>query len=66
MARGRGVDGGSDGGRTIAVGFVALVGASGGMLAAGADGSLVGVGIGVVGGVVVGAALLWYLHWMTG
>jgi len=48
------------------VGFVLLVGLSGGMMALQGDGSLSVVGIAAVVGGVFGAVLLWYLRRIAG
>jgi len=47
--------------RRLKIGFVALVAVSGGLIAIQAGGSLPIVAAGVVGGLVLGAALLWFL-----
>ena len=47
--------------RRLKVGFVLLVGASGGLVAAEAGGTATELAAGVVGGVVVGAVLLWFV-----
>ncbi|WP_126661872.1 hypothetical protein [Haloterrigena salifodinae] len=46
--------------------FVLLVGLSGGTMALGGGASPLTVGLLTVGGVVAGAALLWYLLWILG
>ncbi|NUB93188.1 hypothetical protein HTZ84_01010 [Haloterrigena sp. SYSU A558-1] len=46
--------------------FVLLVGLSGGTMALGGGASPRIVGLLTVGGVVAGAALLWYLLWILG
>lgn len=45
--------------------FVALVGLSGGLIALQSDASLPVIGAAILGGVVAGSALLWYLVWIT-
>lgn len=55
-----------DGMRRLQFGFVALVGASGGLTALQVDASPALVGLGTLGGVVTGAVLLWYLRWIAG
>ncbi|MFB6092088.1 MAG: hypothetical protein ABEK02_03650 [Haloquadratum sp.] len=47
--------------RRLKAGFVALVGASGGLIAVQAGGSPAVVAGGVVGGLALGVALLWFL-----
>ncbi|MFB6090978.1 MAG: hypothetical protein ABEJ97_07960 [Halobellus sp.] len=47
--------------RRLKLGFVALVAASGGLIAVQAGGSLPVVAAGVVGGLALGTALLWFL-----
>ncbi|SIR97458.1 hypothetical protein [Natronorubrum thiooxidans] len=49
----------------IGVGFVLLVGLSGGMMALQGGASLAAIGVTMVGGLVAGGALLWYLYWIT-
>ncbi|MFD1565053.1 hypothetical protein ACFR99_16065 [Haloarchaeobius amylolyticus] len=44
--------------------FVLLVGLSGGLIAFQSDASLVVIGLAILGGVVTGGALLWYLVWI--
>ncbi|ELY51634.1 hypothetical protein [Natronolimnohabitans innermongolicus] len=50
----------------LKIAFVALVGLSGGMMALQGGASLQVIGAMVLGGVVVGGALLWYLLWILG
>lgn len=45
--------------------FVALVGLSGGLIALQSDASLPVIGAAVLGGIVAGSVLLWYLVWIT-
>lgn len=49
--------------RRLKLGFVALVGLSGGMIALQANASLLIVAASILSGIAVGAALLWYLLW---
>jgi hypothetical protein len=49
----------------LRVGIVALVGASGGLVALYGGGNLLGVAAGVAGGLVLGILLVWYLVWIT-
>ena len=44
--------------------FVLLVGLSGGLIAVQSDASLVMIGGAMLGGIVAGGALLWYLVWI--
>lgn len=44
--------------------FVLLVGLSGGLIAVQSDASLVVIGGAMLGGIVAGGALLWYLVWV--
>ena len=46
----------------MGIGFVVLVGLSGGTMALQGDASASTVGLAVLGGTVFGAALLWYLR----
>lgn len=50
-----------DGRKRLRWGFVALVGASGGLVALQGDASLPVVGLATLAGALVGGALLWYL-----
>ncbi|WP_207587504.1 hypothetical protein [Halomontanus rarus] len=62
---GRGDD--DDGGQTqLKVGFVLLVGLSGGLIALQGDASPTVMGLATLGGVVAGGLLVWYLSWITG
>ncbi|WP_254761598.1 hypothetical protein [Natrinema marinum] len=45
--------------------FVLLVGLSGGLIALQSGAPLTVIGAAVLGGVVAGGALLWYLLWIT-
>ncbi|OAQ54768.1 hypothetical protein HTG_04170 [Natrinema mahii] len=45
--------------------FVLLVGLSGGLVAFQGEASPVVIGAAVLGGIVAGSALLWYLLWIT-
>ncbi|WP_226007530.1 hypothetical protein [Natrinema salinisoli] len=45
--------------------FVLLVGLSGGLIAVQSDASLPVIGAAILGGIVAGGALLWYLIWIT-
>jgi len=45
--------------------FVLLVGLSGGLIAFQGEASPVVIGAAVLGGIVAGSALLWYLIWIT-
>ncbi|WP_459889823.1 hypothetical protein [Halostagnicola bangensis] len=46
------------------IGFVCLVGLSGGLMAISGDASVPVVGLATIGGLVVGSCLLWYLRWI--
>ncbi|MFC4543377.1 hypothetical protein ACFO5R_15715 [Halosolutus amylolyticus] len=48
----------------LAIGFVLLIGLSGGMIAIQGGGSLAVVAAAVLGSLVVGSALTWYLYWI--
>ena len=45
--------------------FVLMVGLSGGLIAFQSNASLVMIGVAILGGIVAGGALLWYLVWIT-
>jgi hypothetical protein len=45
--------------------FVLLVGLSGGLIAVQSDASWPVIGAAILGGIVAGGALLWYLVWIT-
>ena len=47
--------------RRLQLGFVLLVGVSGGMVAFEAGGTPVQLAVGVAGGLLIGAALLWFV-----
>ncbi len=47
------------------VGFVLLVGLSGGMMALQGGASLLVIGLATLTGLVAGGALLWYLTWVA-
>ncbi len=49
----------------LKAGFVVLVGLSGGMIAVQGGASLLVVALSIVGGLLVGGALLWYLLWVV-
>lgn len=53
-------------GLRLKVGFVLLVGASGGLVALQADGSMVQLGVAVVAGVLLGLALATFLQRLAG
>ena len=53
------------GARRLKIGFVVLVGLSGGMIALQADAAPLIVAASVLSGLVAGAALLWYLVWVS-
>lgn len=66
--RSSGRDGGDDDGgqMQLKVGFVLLVGLSGGLTALQGDASLAVVGLATLGGALAGGLLVWYLSWITG
>ncbi|MXV61247.1 hypothetical protein GS429_04050 [Natronorubrum sp. JWXQ-INN-674] len=49
----------------VAIGFVSLVGLSGGMIAVQGDAPPVVIAGTVLGGLIAGAALLWYVYWIV-
>lgn len=49
----------------LAIGFVLLVGLSGGMIALQGGASPVSVAGAVAGGLLAGSALTWYLYWIV-
>ncbi|WP_254531220.1 hypothetical protein [Natrinema gelatinilyticum] len=51
----------TDGADQLKAAFVLLVGLSGGLIALQSDASLTVIGAAILGGVVAGGALLWYL-----
>ncbi|MFP9191746.1 hypothetical protein [Natronosalvus vescus] len=51
--------------RRMKVGFVLLVGLSGGMMALQGGASLLVIGLATLTGLVAGGALLWYLTWVA-
>lgn len=73
MSRGRGPrrrpsrssDSASEGDR-LKVAFVLLVGLSGGLIALQSGAPLPVIGAAILGGIVAGGSLLWYLRWITG
>jgi len=72
LSRGRGPGRGSsrssdlsDGGDQLKAVFVLLVGLSGGLVALQSDAPLPVIGAAILGGIVAGGALLWYLIWIT-
>jgi len=71
MSRGRGPQRGPARSRTqlsaaaqLKAAFVLLVGFSGGLIAFQSDASLVVIGGAMLGGIIAGGALLWYLVWI--
>lgn len=48
----------------FAIVFVLLVGFSGGLIALQGDASLTEIGLAILGGLVAGGGLLWYLYWI--
>lgn len=52
-------------GARLQAGFVVLVGLSGGLMALFGGGSVLVVGVAMVGGLAVGSGLLWYLRWIV-
>lgn len=53
------------GARRLKIGFIVLVGLSGGLIAIQANAPLPVIVASVLSGLAVGAALLWYLVWVT-
>ncbi|MFC6767588.1 hypothetical protein [Natrinema soli] len=53
------------GGDQLKVVFVLLVGLSGGLVALQSDAPLLVIGAAILGGIVAGGALLWYVIWIT-
>lgn len=53
----------TDGMRRLKIGFVGLVGVSGGLIAIQGGAPLSLVALAVLGGLLTGGALLWYLNW---
>ncbi|ELZ02459.1 hypothetical protein [Natrialba asiatica] len=51
--------------RQLGAAFVLLVGLSGGMMALQGDASLLTAGVVILGCLVAGSVLLWYLHWIV-
>ncbi|MDS0475591.1 hypothetical protein [Natrinema sp. 1APR25-10V2] len=49
----------------LKIAFVLLVGLSGGLIALQSGAPLAVIGAAILGGVVAGGALLWYLVWIT-
>ncbi len=49
--------------RRLRYGFIGLIGASAGLTALQAGASLGIIGLAILGGLLVGVALLWYLDW---
>ena len=49
----------------LEAGFVLLVGLSGGMMALQGGASLTVIGLMMIGGLIAGGALLWYLRWIV-
>ncbi|MCU4739860.1 hypothetical protein OB955_09995 [Halobacteria archaeon AArc-m2/3/4] len=66
-SRPSGRGGGDDGGRTkLKIGFVLLVGVSGGLTALQGDASPPVLGLATLGGLLAGGLLVWYLSWIAG
>ncbi|MFC6717318.1 hypothetical protein ACFQGT_05495 [Natrialbaceae archaeon GCM10025810] len=55
----------TDGADRLKIGFVLLVGCSGGTIALGADAALLAVGAATAVGLLAGGLLLWYVHWLV-
>ncbi len=60
-----GSSGVADAATRLKAAFVLLVGLSGGLVAFQGEASPVVIGAAILGGVVAGVALLWYLVWIT-
>ncbi|MDF9744021.1 hypothetical protein [Natrinema salsiterrestre] len=68
MSRGRGSPRSgtlTDAAGQLKAAFVLLVGLSGGLIAVQSDASLPVIAAAILGGIVAGGALLWYLIWIT-
>ena len=55
----------TDGAEQLKAAFVLLVGLSGGLIALQSGAPLPVIGAAILGGIVAGGALLWYLVWIT-
>lgn len=56
---------GADANAQLKAGFVLLVGLSGGLIAIQGGAPPAVIGAAILGGIVAGGALLWYLVWIT-